>query len=327
MTELCELTRSLWHTYLVDRFPDGYDSAVHLFSPDCVIIGTGRHEYYENLDSFIKATMKEFDETKGIRFKILDEWYREFPLTPEFSMVYGGIHVRNVEDGSENGIFPNNAFIDMDTRFSMLFKKIEGEWKIMHVHQSMPYPEQKNGEFYPKTLTEQVEAALSLTSEMQKKLRLDPLTGLLHNRSFYEQGEMLLKKSVSCWCFMMDLNHFKRINDTYGHITGDSVIQTAASVLKKEEDHFTITGRLGGDEFGLIRINAERNDISSFAEYLVKEISQKIQTALSENTGNYGISIGITAVGPMESVQDAFRRADELLYQAKKDMEKGFMIG
>lgn len=85
--------------------------------------------------------------------------YQEMPLTVDTRLVYGGLRVRDAELGRP-------AFVDMDTRFSLVYVRRGEDWIICHGHQSLPYTEQAPGEFYPRTLIEQVREARHLADRM-----------------------------------------------------------------------------------------------------------------------------------------------------------------
>lgn len=85
---------------------------------------------------------------------------------------------------------------------------------------------------------------------------IDELSGLMRRRAFFRKWDALLKQceklGESCGVVMFDIDHFKRINDTHGHPTGDEVIKRVASLLKQYESPSCLVSRLGGEEFAMV---------------------------------------------------------------------------
>jgi len=149
----------------------------------------------------------------------------------------------------------------------------------------------------------------------------DPLTGILNRRSFVELARHSLdrfKRYRTGFCLaIFDLDHFKQMNDSHGHLAGDEAIKRFANLVSSKKRPGDIFGRLGGDEFGFILPQATLGDA-------VKVVS-RIQNALrgvriSSPKGYFRItfSAGITAVRVQDkSPNDVVHRADKALYQAK----------
>ena len=100
---------------------------------------------------------------------------------------------------------------------------------------------------------------------------LDDLTGLLRRRSFFQKWEALLQEcrrvNEDCGVIMVDIDHFKAVNDTHGHPTGDEVIKRIASLLKQYESPHCIISRLGGEEFA-IAIKGSDAHVLGIAEFI-----------------------------------------------------------
>ncbi|WP_347552861.1 diguanylate cyclase [Pseudalkalibacillus hwajinpoensis] len=156
--------------------------------------------------------------------------------------------------------------------------------------------------------------------EMSEQLRFyaehDSLTGLLNVRSFLKQVDER-EGSVTRIVAMLDLDYFKVINDTYGHLNGDRVLAEFAHFLLKQDKSWVI-GRYGGEEF-IVLI-----DIDKKSEAIDK--MKDLQSALSRHTftteagdviKDVSISIGLAELTPGESIMEAIERADQQLYKAK----------
>jgi diguanylate cyclase (GGDEF)-like protein len=155
---------------------------------------------------------------------------------------------------------------------------------------------------------------------MARLATIDSLTGLVNRRAFFERtdGARLLaarlRKPIAL--MMLDIDHFKRLNDRFGHATGDHALcvfaQTAQQVLR---DH-DIMGRLGGEEFALVLPGTDLDGALQAAERLRLAVSGAV---LPTRAGAYfmTVSIGVVLIDPTEHINAALARADHVLYAAK----------
>lgn len=159
---------------------------------------------------------------------------------------------------------------------------------------------------------------------MDRQISIDPLTKL-NNRGqltrYISQNANLNIEGRSTYVIMMDINDFKKINDTYGHAEGDSALITTAQSLTKVLRHYSFPmflGRYGGDEFVLIA--------HPVTEAEIEELVDKIRECIRQNCENerkpYIISIGIgydKYLGEQDTFQKCIQRADNNLYLDKKN--------
>jgi len=157
----------------------------------------------------------------------------------------------------------------------------------------------------------------------------DPLTGLLNRRSLHESGVELLalaenqRKSVAM--MMIDLDHFKTINDLHGHVTGDQLLRVAADVIVKALPPSAIAARLGGDEFCCAFLYDATNPglVDSIAERIVTRLSQPFD--LDGIHAHVSASLGIARSDSDCATVDALmRRSDIAMYAAKKGGQNRF---
>lgn len=153
--------------------------------------------------------------------------------------------------------------------------------------------------------------------------RTDVLTGLNNRRSFFETGNVILQNACRyerpLSMAMLDLDNFKAINDTYGHGTGDEVIKAVANTLRQGKRESDITGRLGGEEFGIL---LQETDLVAAAE-LIERLRIEIQNIVVKS-GN--AQVGITASFGLSEIDEncatlekLIANADRALYQAKEE--------
>jgi diguanylate cyclase (GGDEF)-like protein len=116
---------------------------------------------------------------------------------------------------------------------------------------------------------------------------------------------------------MIDLDMFKRINDSYGHATGDRVLIAAINTLQTIIRHVDLFGRIGGEEFAVLLPQAHLHEATELAERLRVALAE-MEVKVDELTIKVTASFGVAAVDvENESVADAMQRADTALYQAK----------
>jgi len=154
-----------------------------------------------------------------------------------------------------------------------------------------------------------------------QKAYIDGLTNTLNRRFLEEKGKELFSKykifKIPVGVIMFDIDNFKKINDTYGHDTGDKVLKTLAQTVKKiirKNDYFI---RYGGEEFLLILPYSEPKSTKKVAEKIRKEI-EKLSLSIDNKKLKFTVSMGISKLKPEDkTIMDAIKRADERLYRAK----------
>jgi diguanylate cyclase (GGDEF)-like protein len=161
---------------------------------------------------------------------------------------------------------------------------------------------------------------LELVAALRDTAVRDPLTGLHNRRHFFDVSATLLanakRKHVGITVAMLDIDNFKKINDTYGHETGDIVLQSVSAVLSSRMRASDLLARIGGEEFAIVCVNMEHASIPAFFER-VRDAIEKAD--IHDDDGNaikITISIGVcpTLGG---SIEEMLKTADEMLYDAK----------
>lgn len=129
--------------------------------------------------------------------------------------------------------------------------------------------------------------------------------------------EAFMRYAMPTSILIFDLDNFKRINDTQGHISGDEVIQTVADVCRSELRNTDIACRYGGDEFVIALPNTGRQHAQQFAQRLQGRLREAL-SRFSAFGAAVTASIGVTTMAPEDgSYEDALKRADRALYEAK----------
>lgn len=150
----------------------------------------------------------------------------------------------------------------------------------------------------------------------------DHLTGLTNRRKFFEliaasrpeSGDAVMRHRGAL--LIVDIDHFKKINDSHGHQAGDEALIHTARILKRCVRDLDIVARLGGEEFAILLTDADK--------HVAQEIAERIRVAvhtnpaiLQQGSATLSVSIGGVEVWPLQSLAECMRRADLLLYAAK----------
>lgn len=144
----------------------------------------------------------------------------------------------------------------------------------------------------------------------------DSLTGLF-NRHYCEEHIKTLPTNQQHALLCVDLDHFKIINDTFGHPKGDKLLQEIAQIIAKKIRSTDVVGRLGGDEFAIFLHAVDEPASVQIAESIQKVISD-FSFVVNDQRLNLGCSIGITVIdGSADQTDEYFKRADIALYTAK----------
>ncbi|MBA0169412.1 sensor domain-containing diguanylate cyclase [Pectobacterium sp. CFBP8739] len=144
----------------------------------------------------------------------------------------------------------------------------------------------------------------------------DPLTGLLNRRGVYENIELILSKSHQAAAIVIDIDHFKRVNDTYGHNIGDDVIKLLAKSIKQSSRDSDLICRTGGEEFLALLPDTDMREAINIAERLRRKV-EKMPLPIPENIT---ISLGVTCFIPgTVQIDSVLKIADDALYQAKHE--------
>ena len=125
---------------------------------------------------------------------------------------------------------------------------------------------------------------------------------------------------------VIDLDDFKRINDTYGHTAGDKTLQVIANTLTKVIGEDAFIGRYGGEEFVLIFSGLDKSTVINKLNNLRKKVAS-LPFTFKNNRVSITLSIGVTLIEKDDNVHSAFERADTALYQAKKDGKNRVIYG
>ena len=161
-----------------------------------------------------------------------------------------------------------------------------------------------------------------MQEELRRMATTDFLTGINNRRNFMELAEKEMNRSRRykhpCSLLMLDIDHFKKINDTYGHSAGDKVLIEFCMVCLKELRENDVFGRIGGEEFAIVLVESDANKALFAAERIRQSVASNKMNYDDEAKINLTVSIGITEMLSGDDLNSIFERADTALYHAKE---------
>jgi diguanylate cyclase (GGDEF)-like protein len=165
---------------------------------------------------------------------------------------------------------------------------------------------------------------LRVMSETQLQAATDGLTGLLNRRSFEQKVASLLRRGPAVSLAIADLDHFKEVNDTHGHATGDRALVFFAELLRSSSRSEDIVGRHGGDEFVIALPACSAPNAQRFLDALRSRLDAAITVA---GLPRFTASFGVVEAIDKEDVPTLISRADAALFAAKRDGRDRVVVG
>ena len=173
-------------------------------------------------------------------------------------------------------------------------------------------------------LAEKADALEEANNKLQILANIDGLTGILHRRAFVEQLEMFARIKPHVALIMIDIDHFKLVNDTYGHGIGDQVLKRLAKVLLDAKRGNDRVGRFGGEEFIILLQDISPAGLDSYCQRLSKAISDIDFSDISDLSG-ITVSMGASMAKLVDKKIDLLiQQADEAMYEVKNNGRNGF---
>lgn len=159
-----------------------------------------------------------------------------------------------------------------------------------------------------------IKFVLSLKDKLVALSITDPLTHAYNRRYMDERlNDTLITRDVAT-LLMIDIDHFKQVNDTYGHDAGDSVLKRLVSCLQKNSRNDDLVFRMGGEEFVMLLANTGKEQAGIYANYLREQLAK---IAIDETEKTITVSIGASELTDQKSSEDWLKQADICLYKAK----------
>jgi diguanylate cyclase (GGDEF)-like protein len=173
-----------------------------------------------------------------------------------------------------------------------------------------------------KKLKKEIEARQALQEQLITTAKTDSLTGILNRGAFWESAEQEWENhqrtSDTISFAILDIDHFKRINDTFGHPAGDEVIRQVIKSTLSCIRTFDIIGRIGGEEFAIIMLKTSSTEATKIANRICSNISQQ-KIKYHQESIKCTVSCGIFSTDSNQHSMDSiYHKADQALYLAKR---------
>ena len=161
-----------------------------------------------------------------------------------------------------------------------------------------------------------------LNARLERLAMIDELTDLPNRRAFFLQGAKEISRAernkISFSLLMLDLDHFKNINDTYGHDAGDFVLKQFSNLLRENIRESDMAARLGGEEFSILLPETELKYAVKFAERIRQAVEQE-RMRVQDQSINMTVSIGVVTYSEnLPDPKSVIKQADDCLYKAKR---------
>lgn len=170
-----------------------------------------------------------------------------------------------------------------------------------------------------RLLNDAIRRSVTLALQLERQARIDALSGLANRRALMESGQALLAHAArtgrACAALMVDVDHFKRVNDTRGHAAGDAVIAATGALLAQSVRAGELVGRIGGEEFVVLLPDGDAAQASALAARILQRM-RAMTVPHADGPVAVTASIGV-AMAHGGSLQALLERADRALYRAK----------
>ncbi|MCK3841985.1 MULTISPECIES: GGDEF domain-containing protein [Pseudomonas] len=279
------------------------------------ITDSGQHEF----EAYLKQLNERLEAFQG-HLQVASEGHADSSLAAREL----DTQIREQVDGLQSSV---QEAADLSSLKQVLESHLEGLLGTMDEHQQQRDQREQEVAARLKTLAERVanmeQEAQGYREHLEvqrQKALLDPLTGLPNRAAWSER----LDHEVNAWhqrgnslsLAMLDLDHFKRINDGYGHLAGDKVLKIIANVLSKRLRPTDFIARFGGEEFVLLMPDSALADALAVAQVLRAAI-EACPFHFKGEPVTITVSMGVAQFQPGERSDLALKRADEALYRAK----------
>jgi diguanylate cyclase (GGDEF)-like protein len=160
-----------------------------------------------------------------------------------------------------------------------------------------------------------------MNQELERRANHDALTGLPNRRLLMDRMEQSLARcdrdERCAVLFMIDVDHFKQVNDTYGHLAGDAVLRTISERIRKSVRGSELIGRYGGEEFLIVLPGSDEVQVGEIAERVRQAIAEE-PVRIDQGFLAVTVSIGTAIIEPLSDTEkDALATADNALYESK----------
>lgn len=322
-----QLIRALFDEYIAlyagrdDRLTEKFSHAFNGFS------GSG-DTLIKDREAWVAITRQDFVQVPSpLRMEIFDVSMQD--LSEDVVTVTAFLHIHLP---TEDPIFSQKTI-----RLLLIFRHEGQDWKIAHCTYSVPYHLTQDGEVFPltslsernreleKLVAERTSALEDANCKLEFLSNTDGLTGIANRRSFDRALSlewMRAQRSNSpLSLILLDVDHFKRYNDHYGHLAGDDCLRAIARVLALGGQRATdVTARFGGEEFVVLLPSTSPRGALEIAKRIRHEVMELALPHVGTPMGIITVSLGVAcqAPSPRHASDALLQEADSALYRAKQ---------
>ncbi|ACN14648.1 signal transduction family protein (GGDEF domain protein) [Desulforapulum autotrophicum HRM2] len=321
-----QLIRSLFDEY-IEMYASRDDRLTSRFSDNFSGYAGSSDVLVTSKDEWVRITMQDFAQIPGrLHIKMLNLSLQD--LAQDIVAITAFFNI--------NLPVPEHILSRETVRLVLMFRCEDNDWKIVHSGLSIPYGLANDSEIYPVSRLEKRNLELeqvveNRTKELAEANRLlqiqtntDSLTNI-GNRRFFDQ--MLVQEwsrgqrgGTPLALIMLDIDHFKRFNDRYGHLAGDACLQALAKALAESGRRAgELAARYGGEEFAILLPNMDKQIVLETATQIHQRVLSLAIPHTDSLLGIVTVSIGVAILQPSNQLLpvELVRQADAALYRAK----------
>ena len=185
--------------------------------------------------------------------------------------------------------------------------------------------------FEPQELVARVRSHLQRLAALRNMAVRDGLTRLFNHNYYKARVEQEIERArryrVGLSVGILDVDHFKQVNDTHGHPAGDAVLMHLANLVAASVRSTDVVARYGGEEFGLLLVHAGLSEARVIAERMRERIAAHVFVGPGEPQLHVTVSIGLAELAPGDGLKSLLKRADQALYEAKEAGRNRVSVG
>ncbi len=283
-------------------------------SPELIFENDIQHEIEKFIDERIKLDQEEL-EKKAKEITVLMTYMTKFLEDTIDINSRGSDNIHKIAQEIE-GIEANDT-----TTLKEMQGKLVGAAKTIETHMVQSNESLKSGKKSVMALQKKIELLEKELQEVRKESEIDHLTGLLTRRWYDRQSKRFddnyVRNGTNYAIAFFDIDHFKKVNDTYGHEAGDVILSTFAKVLLKSTRDTDILGRYGGEEFISLVQFTDKSELYTYMSR-IKSIVTGHMFKYNDIKIPITFSAGVTIRSSNTTHESSVKKADELLYKAKQ---------
>ncbi|MCD6567691.1 MAG: diguanylate cyclase [Dehalococcoidia bacterium] len=169
----------------------------------------------------------------------------------------------------------------------------------------------------------QIQQSLASQEQLERLANFDALTGVYNRRAILGRLDEQMRQSerykTELGMLMLDIDHFKRVNDRYGHLVGDEVLEKFAGLVQENTRDVDAVGRYGGEEFIVVLPQTNTASVLEVAERIRRAVEAAVMQDSQGNAFGITVSTGVSAYRPGDDRLSIISRADDALYKAKEN--------